>query len=183
MFSIGVLIPDLVYLYSVEKRLEALRMNALQIFEVYQSNANNESVVDFDLATRLHKEWLKDYLNKTRSSIDVEIRAEQISKFYYSGMEVMTKKLTKYMSSYDFFALYIGIWLLLQSLFGVVSLHINLFPQDLFKSISVHYATLSISFLVIACLLGSIHIHLCSTPLGNISKLFLFHKFISFATY
>ena len=153
--------------HSVEERLDALRMNALQILKVYQSNADNESVVDLDLAAKLHEEWLNDYHNKTGNEINVEIRAEQISKLYNSGMQAMTKKLTKYMSSYDFYALYIGIWLLLQSLFGFACLHNNLFPQDLYKLIGVHFPTLSISFLVIACLLGSIHVHLCSTQLGK----------------
>jgi hypothetical protein len=144
-------------------------MNALQMCKVYQSNTDYESVVDLDLAARLHEEWLRDYHNKTRIGNDLDVRAEQISKLYYSGMQVMAKNLTKFMSSYDFYALYIGIWLLLQSLLGCVCLHIDLFPQDLYKLTGVHFSTLSISFLVIACLTGSIHVHLCSTQgLGNI---------------
>ncbi|CAB4033090.1 Hypothetical predicted protein [Paramuricea clavata] len=176
--SIGIVIPDLLTRYSVKERLEALRMNAVQISNVYQSNTDNESAIDLDLAVRLHEEWLRDCDNKTR--IDLDVRAEQISKLYYSGMQVMTEKLTTFMSSYDFYALYIGIWLLVQSLLGSVSLHVDLLPQDLSKFIGVHFPTLSITFLVIVCLTGCIHVHLCSTQGLGTSEVLCVPSMLSF---
>ena len=163
VYSIGSLIPDLLTKHSTKERLEALRMNAFQISDVYRSNTDNETVLDLDLAARLHEEWSKDYENKTGVGIDLDIRAEKISKFYYSGMRAMTQKLTKFMSSYDFYALYIGIWLLVQSLFGAVCFYLDLFPQDLSKFIGLHFPTLSVVFFMIASLTGGVHLHLCSS--------------------
>ncbi len=135
-------------------------MNALQMCKVYQSNTDYESVVDLDLAAKLHEEWLRDYHNKTRIGNDLDVRAEQISKLYYSGMQVMAKNLTKFMSSYDFYAMYIGIWLLLQSLLGCVCLHVDLFPQDLYKLTGVHFSTF-VNFVFGDCL--SNWLHSCSS--------------------
>ena len=138
-------------------------MNAFQISDVYQSNTDNESVLDLDLAVRLHDEWLKDYQNKTPVGIELDVRAETIWKLYYAGMQAMTQKLTKFMSSYDFYSLYIGIWLLVQSLFGAVCFHLDLFPQDLSKFVGLHFPTWSVAFFIIASLTGGVHVHLCSS--------------------
>lgn len=172
--SIGILILDLLTRYSVKERLDAIRMNALQISDVYQSNTDNESVVDLDLAARLHSEWLREY--ESHIGIDVDARAETISKLYYSGMQTMTEKLTKFMSSYDFYALYIGIWFLVQSLLSSVCLFVNVFPQDFSSFFRAHICSLFTTFFVIACLTTAVHVLLCSTPkLGNFITVILLH--------
>ncbi|XP_028398311.1 GPI ethanolamine phosphate transferase 2-like [Dendronephthya gigantea] len=175
--SIGIVIPDLLARYSVKERLDAIRMNALQISDVYQSNTDNESVVDLDLAERLHNEWLNEY--ESHIGIDVDARAETISKLYYSGMQTMTEKLTKFMSSYDFYALHIGIWFLLQSLLGSVGLFVGIFSQDFSSFFRAHVCSLLATFFVIACFITLVHVLLCSTPQLGTSEVFCAPSFSS----
>ena len=144
-------------------------MNTLQIHEVYKSHTDNDSVVDLEFAERLYNAWLRDYGNTSHIGNSLDLRSEKISKLYYSGMQMMTQKLTKFMSSYDFYALYIGIWLLVQSLVGAACIHADLVFQDILKLLQAHTCTFSVAFLVITSLTGGIHVHLCSTKrLGNI---------------
>lgn len=167
--SVGIVIPDLLKQHSSKDRLEAIRMNAVQISQVYHLNADSETVMDVHLALKLHEEWLGDFGNDSRGATDLEVRAEKIAKLYYSGIRAMTQKLTKFMSSYDFYALYVGIWLLLQSLLGLVCLHLHLYPTDLSTFLSEHSGNLKISFFVTSSMTGFIHVNLCSSkPLGNV---------------
>lgn len=134
-------------------------MNSLQILKVFEANTKESKVIELDMAIKFHDEWLTTYINGSTST---DSRAEKISALYMSAMKGMTSKLTKTMSSYDKYALYIGMCLLVQSFLGTLCIHFNFISDDLLRHSFLQSST---GFLVIFLATGftaCIHLHCCS---------------------
>ncbi|XP_046846376.1 GPI ethanolamine phosphate transferase 2-like isoform X1 [Xenia sp. Carnegie-2017] len=176
--SFGILIPDLFNYHSVRERLEAIRMNALQISTVYMRNTNNESVVELDLALRFHDELIKKFVDK---NLERDAAVEKIEKLYFSGMKKMAEKLTKFMSSYDFYSLYVAISLLLLCFIGSIFLHLELYPKILYEFFQTHFSFLSIAFFVFTTLISYSHFYLCTSPRLGTSEILCSSSTLSYS--